>query len=224
MVVDDQQPDRVAQGAFSPEARSRGARRPRRRLTPQPPPGWPAGSPRAPSPSRLGLDLQGAGEAVEPLPHRGEAEAALGLRVGRDRARLAHRRLEPDAVVPHVERHLVAHVGQRQDHAARARMPGHVGERLLGRAQKRDLDLRAHRARRAGRGDLRRHPAERRPAPGHLGQRLGQAGALERLRAQRPHRAAGLREALAREGRRGVKVPAPLLVGSAAPDPRPGVG
>ncbi len=59
----------------------------------------------------------------------------LRLGPGRQRTRLAGRRLEPDAVVPDVERHLVAHVREREDHPARARVAGHIGEGLLGGAE-----------------------------------------------------------------------------------------
>ena len=84
--------------------------------------------------------------------------------------------IESDAVVAHVERDLVVHVGNGQPDPGRVRVPGHVRERLLGGAQQRELDLRRHRPCRAGR--LRPAPGfrsgppsarRRRPAPRSAG-------------------------------------------------------
>ena len=49
--------------------------------------------------------------------------------------------VEPDPVVAHVQRDLVAHVRQGQPGPGRAGVLGDVGQRLLGGPQQRQLDL-----------------------------------------------------------------------------------
>jgi len=73
---------------------------------------------------------------------------------------------------------------------------GHVGQSLLGYAQQGHFHFGMQRPRVAGGLDLGGHAAGGRPA-GHLpGQRVGQLAVLQRLRAQRLHRAAGVGQAV----------------------------
>ena len=135
------------------------------------------------------LDLQVPGEPLDPLPHRGQPEAAAG------RARAGD--AETGTVVADVQRHHVVHVGQGDPGARRARVLGHVGQRLLRDAQQGHLDLRVQRLRGAGGGDRGRHPVDRGPARRDLGQRLRQLGVLQGLRPDGPHGPAGLGQAVA---------------------------
>ena len=98
----------------------------------------------------LGLDGKRPGHAGDPLSHAAQAEAGPVLDAS------ALRDGEPDAVVPDVERDDVANEGQRQAGTRGAGMPGNVGERLLGDAQQRHLDLGMKGDHVAGHGDIGR--------------------------------------------------------------------
>ena len=99
VVVDDEQPDRRA---VSLRRRNRA--------------GDAIGRDRGAA-ARLRLDLQRAREAVHPLAHRGRARS----RRPSDRWHACAPGSKPDAVVPHVQRHQVLHVGQGQPDPGRPR-------------------------------------------------------------------------------------------------------
>ncbi len=104
------------------------------------------------------------------------------------RARTRRRRrwcVEADAVVAHVERHDVAPCRRASRPTRDGRgVAADVGQRLLRRAQQRDLDVRVQRARVAGRRHLRRDAVELRPALRDVGERVGQPRGLQRARAR----------------------------------------
>ena len=91
--------------------------------------------------ARLGLDGQRAVDRPDALAHAEQPEpavvVALGVAVDG----------EPHAVVAHVERHDIVHVGEREPDPLGGGVLGHVRERLLRRPQQRDLDIRGQRAR-----------------------------------------------------------------------------
>ena len=89
------------------------------------------------------------------------------------------------AVVVDIERHRVAHEGQRQDHVRCAGMPGDVRQGLLGGPQQGDLDLRMQSDDIAGDRDIDRDGVYLRPFAGDVGQCSGKRAGLERARQRR---------------------------------------
>src|SRR5690606_15732455 len=131
----------------------------------------------------LRLDLQGAGQAADAPAHRGQAETA---------AVPYPFHVEARAVVAHVQRHHVLHVGKRQPDPGGAGVLGRVGEGLLGGAEQGLLHLGVQGADRAGGGEVGAHPVELAPLGGDLAQRLRQRGRVELAGADRVDGAPGL--------------------------------
>ena len=222
MIVDDQQPDRCAHaqggrpGLVMPgPARAPAAprHRPGRRGTGRD--GRPA--------ARLRFHLQRPGQAARSAAasrpgrtRRSPRVPAAGPRAARGRlaGRFRRKLVGPDrspAVVAHVQRDHVLHVGQRHARPGwpPACLPTLASASWRGRAAARTrppacsgravpVVVTSDRARRAA-------PT----SAGHAGQRVGQPGAAPAVRAQRLHRAAGLGQALPGQPGRGVQVPPP---------------
>jgi hypothetical protein len=118
---------------------------------------------------------------------------------------------EADPVVAHVQGRLAVHVGQGEGHPCRPRVPGHVGQRLLGDPQQGYLGVGAERPRRPGHGGGRGHAGLLGQLVGEPADRLPQRRRPQRRRPQVPDQPPGLGQVLAGRPPGPLQVPAGVL-------------
>src|SRR5690606_28152835 len=140
------------------------------------------------------LDLEGAADAAQALPHAAETESAVV------------RGADAGAVVADVEQDDGAGVGEGEVGAGGAGVPGDVGEGFLGDPEEGDLDGGAGGDAVAGPLDAQVDAAGLAPVAGQGGHGLGELGVFQLVGLECGDGAAGLGEPVLGEGECGVAV------------------